>query len=246
MRQNVVLLVSVLVILLIPSVGLCLDTIVGVKGGAGVFSYLGEDYRDFLDTYYLEAEWKWGFAGGAFASIELSDIFALQPEILIVGAGNAYKEDASVYDPLGGPYSEWVLTIDEILYATLPVLVKVRFWRISVYAGPTPMLMLGNGKVRLKAQDENLQDDLESVGLSSVDYADGVFSKFALAATGGIGIELPFRRRRGVFSLEARAFYVFTNILDESQGLIFQSYGFVVMAGYGLDSNGQYAGTKIR
>jgi hypothetical protein len=227
----------------VPSSGLCLDTIVGVKGGAGVFSYLGEDYEDSLDTYDLTNDWKWGFAAGVSVALELTDVFALQPEILIVGAGDAYREDASVY----GPYSEWVLAIDQLLYVTLPVLVKVRFWRFSIVAGPMPMLMLGNGKLRLKAQDENLQYDLESVGWDSVDYADGVFSKFALAVTGGTGIDLPLRRRRGVLSLEVRGYYVLTNVLDESQGMDFQSYGFLVMAGYGLDSaRRNFAGTKIR
>jgi len=76
---------------------------------------------------------------------------------------------------------------------------------------------------------------------------DGVFSSFALALTGGTGVELPFRRRRGVFSLEARGYYVFTNILDPSQGSVFQAYGIMIMAGYGLDSKArEHRRSKIR
>ena len=132
-----------IVFLFIPSSGLCLDKIVGLKGGAGFFGYLGEDYQDFLNDYNLTNDRKWGFAAGAFVAFKLNDVLTLQPEILLLGAGNAYREDASVYDALlWGPYSEWVLTIDELLYATLPILVKVRFWRFSVFAGPTPMLAM--------------------------------------------------------------------------------------------------------
>ena len=128
MERKISLLVVIVVVLFIPFSGFCLDTTVGVKAGVGFFSYLGEDYGDFLDTYNLTNDRKLGFAGGVSVTLEFTDVFALQPEILIVGAGDAYRENASVYDALlWGPYSEWVLTIDQLLYATLPVLVKVRF-----------------------------------------------------------------------------------------------------------------------
>jgi len=99
----------------------------------------------------------------------------------------------------------------------------------------------------LRVDDDTLQNDLESVDWDSQKYVDGVFSSFALALTGGTGVELPFRRRRGVFSLEARGYYVFTNILDPSQGSVFQAYGIMIMAGYGLDSKArEHRRSKIR
>jgi hypothetical protein len=248
LRQRILFLISVAVILLIPSVGSCLDTVTGVKAGAGLFSYIGEDYQEFLDTNNLQNDFKWGLAAGAFVTIELTDFFALQPEILVIGAGDAFREGTSFYDAFfGDSYLGEVTNIDEIIYAAVPVLIKIRFWRISVFTGPTLMLMLGNGRLRLRADDEMLQNDLESVYWDSIDYADGVFSSFALAATGGTGIELPFVRRRGIFSLEARGYYVFTNILHPSQGPVFQAYGIMIMAGYGLDSKGrQHSRSKIR
>jgi hypothetical protein len=240
--------ISVVVILLIPSAGSCLDTVTGVKAGAGIFSYIGEDYQEFLDIYNLQNDFKWGLAAGAFVTVELTDYFAFQPEILVIGAGDAFREDNAFYEAFfGNSYHGDVINIDETVYAAVPVLLKIRFWRISVFTGPTLMLMLGNGRLRLRADDEVLQYDLDSVGLSSLDYADGVFSSFTLAVTGGTGVELPFRRRRGVFSMEARGYYVFTNILDPSQGSVFRAYGILMMAGYGLDSKGrEHRRSKIR
>ena len=81
MTRRIGLLFFLILVLFVPSPGLCLDTIVGMKGGAGVFSYLGEDYEDFLDTYNLTNDRKWGFAAGVSVALELSEVFVLQPEI---------------------------------------------------------------------------------------------------------------------------------------------------------------------
>jgi len=85
------------------------------------------------------------------------------------------------------------------------------------------MVKLGNGTLSRDADDEILQWDFWYTGLDSQEYASGVFSSFLLAATAGIGIELPFGRH--VFLLEARGHYVSTNVLGSTQGSDFNAYG---------------------
>jgi len=126
--RRILFLISVVLILLIPSVGSCLETVVGVKGGAGLFSYIGEDYQDFLDTNNLQYAPKLGFTAGAFIALELTDYFAFQPEILVIGAGDAFREDNAFYETFfGDSYHGDVINIDETIYAAVPVLLKIRF-----------------------------------------------------------------------------------------------------------------------
>jgi hypothetical protein len=233
-------LVYAVFVLVLPSAAFCLDTVIGVKAGSGYFSYTGEDYQDFLEINNRPNKRKWGFVGGAFVTIELTDYFAIQPELLVVAAGDAYRDDTSFWDAFfGDTYIGGVTYNDQVLYAVIPVLLKTGFWRLGFFAGPTLFLRLGNGRLRLQADDETLQWDLESTGLDSMEYADGEFSRFAFAVTAGTGIEFPAGRREGVFLLEARGHYVFTNVLDESLGLEYQAYGLMVMAGYGIGSGGR-------
>jgi hypothetical protein len=129
--------------------------------------------------------------------------------------------------------------IDRITYAAAPILIKMRFGKINIFAGPTVFLHLGNGKLILKAEDEYLQYDLDFAGLSSAEYIDGVFSTFTFAAAAGVGLELPIRGRGRVITLETRGHYIFTNVLDESQGSVFQAYGVMILAGFGINARGR-------
>jgi hypothetical protein len=246
--RRATLLIFIIVILSVSSSGFCIDTIVGVKGGGGHFSYMGDDYQDFLESNNMSSDLKLGFAIGAFVTIELADYFAVQPEVLLLMAGDAYRGDASDWDPvLAGPYYGEVKYIDQYLYAVIPLLIKTGFWRLRIFAGPTLLLRLGDGKMRLRADDELLQHHFELTGLDSLEYVDGVFARKAYAATAGLGFEFPAGRRGGVFLLEGRGQYVFTNVLDESWGPEFQAYGVLLMLGYGLGSGGrQQIRSKIR
>ena len=239
-KRTIFLLCVVIMVVLIPSEVYCLDSVLGVKVGVGHFSYMGRDYRDGLESGNLQNAFKLGYAAGLFFTIKITSVLAIQPEILVIGTGDAYKEEASLWDAvLWGPYYGQVKYIDRITYAALPVLVKTQFGRMSFSAGPTLLLHVGKGKLCLRADDEWLQYDLESVGWDSMEYLDGVFAPFVFAAAAGAGIEFPIGRRGGVLLLEARGHYVFTNVLDESQGQDFQAYGIMIMAGYGVDSRGR-------
>jgi hypothetical protein len=215
----------------------CLDSVIGVKGGLGHFSYAGEDYRDYLESADVQNAVRLAFAAAVFATLEISQAFAFQAEILLLRAGDACIGDASVWDDvLWGPYYGQVKYIDKTTYLAVPVLAKIHFGRVSLMAGPTLMVKMGSGKSILRAEDEWLDYDFESTGLDSMEYTNDVFSCFLLAAAIGIGIEFPVGRRGGIFLLETRGHYVFTNVLGESQGQTFQAYGVIVMAGYGWDA----------
>jgi hypothetical protein len=205
----------------------------GVKFGLEYFSYSGQDYENFLSSNGLRKALKLGVAAGIFATIYFTRAIAFQPEILVVWAGDAYKGYAFTWDAvLWGPYYGQVKYSDRVTYLTMPALIKMRFRPVNFFVGPTLMVKLGNGTQSLDAEDELLQWDFYYTGLDSQEYASGVFSSFLLAATAGIGIELPFGRY--VFLLEARGNYVFTNVLGSTQGSDFNAYSIGLMASYGI------------
>ena len=239
MVHRIAFLCYLMMLTILPS-GHCLESVLGVKAGVGHFSYVGRDYKDLLEGAGVQNELKLGLVAGLFAVIEITKFFVFQPEILLIRAGDALSEPASAWDSvLWGPYYGRVKYIDRVTYVAIPLLLKFRLGTISFHAGPTPMLMIGDGELRLKADDDWLQDDLEYTGMDSVEYAEEVFSSFALAAAAGIGIEFPVGRRGGIFMLEARGHYIFTNVLGEGQGMDFQAYAIMVTAGYGVSSRGR-------
>jgi hypothetical protein len=217
----------------IPALVHCRETTFGVKFGLEHFSYIGEDYQNFLESNGLRNALKLGLVAGVFATIHFTDVFGFQPEILVVWAGDAYKGPASSWDAvLWGPYYGQVKYSDRVTYLVIPALIKIRFRPIALFVGPTLMVKLGNGTLSLDAEDEVLQWDFWSTGLDSREYTSGVFSSFLLAATAGIGVELSFGRY--IFLLEARGHYVLTNVLGSNQGATFNAYGIGLMAGYGV------------
>ena len=219
--------------MLIPPLAHCRESLFGVKFGLEQFSYFGQDYQDFLASNGLRKALKLGLTAGVFATISFTNVLAFQPEILVVWAGDAYKGAASSWDSvLWGPYYGQVKYTDRVAYLAIPALIRTRFGYLNFLVGPTLLVKLGKGTLSRDADDDVLQFDFWYTGLDSQEYSTDVFSSFLLAATAGIGIELPFGRY--VFLLEARGHYVFTNVLGSTQGSNFNAYSIGLMAGYGI------------
>jgi len=98
------------------------QTTLGVKGGINVanISTDVEDFPDVIDS-------KTGFVGGAFVTLGLGSLFAVQPELL--------------YSQKGFKASEGILSAQlGTNYIEIPVLLKAQFklamLRPAIYAGP--------------------------------------------------------------------------------------------------------------
>jgi hypothetical protein len=239
MVRRATLLCFLMILAIIP-LGHCLEFVLGVKAGVGHFSYVGRDYQDYLDYYDLQNELKLGLVAGLFASIEITDSLIFHPEILLMRAGDAVSEPGNRWDSYySDSFYGQVKYIDQLTYAAVPLLLGFRLGRIILLFGPTPMILMGNGKLLYKAEDDYLQAYFEYEGRDSREYEEDSFSSFALAAAAGLGIEFPAGLRGGVFLLEVRGHYIFTNVLGKDAGADLHAYGITVTAGYGLSSRGR-------
>ena len=116
----------------------------GLKAGINVSNIWDTEAEDF------SADPKLGFAGGAFVTIPLGRLFAIQPEVMFVQKG--FKGSGSV---LTIPY-EVTRTTN---YLEIPVLFAVRpadF--ISIYAGPQVSFLLSQ-KDKLSFGNNTIQDE---------------------------------------------------------------------------------------
>lgn len=225
--------IAVLAILLgslLPSRVPGLGLVLGIKGGASIDSYFGSYYWSENMDDGLDGSWKVGFAAGLFCTLDLGSVFSLQPELLLVQAGNAATESALYW----GPYNGSVRHVDVLTYLSIPVLMKVRLRFLAIYLGADTRLRIGSGVARLEAEDETLQQSFETAGLDSMRYADDRFAPLTFAAVLGLEYVLPFKFLKGEWGVEARSQYTFTNLLGESQASVFNAVEVAVMLNYGL------------
>ena len=222
-------LLAILLVLLIPSPAPALGLVVGVKGGAGTCSYFGLEYWSDLADREMANALKLGYAGGVFCTLELSPLFALQPELLIVRSGNAESEEAIFW----GPYEGEVRHVDVLTYLSIPMLLKLRLMNTVLYVGSEARFRVGNGTARLKADDEALQDMFESMDLDSMLYASDVFSPLIFTAVVGLEFLLPTEFVNGEWAIESRVQYSLTNIYGEGQGSDYRVFEAALMVSYG-------------
>jgi hypothetical protein len=119
----------------------------GIKAGANISNFYGSD-----DASQLKANSYVGFHGGAFVSLFVGKVFAIQPEVLLSTQG-------AKVDDISGNKKDYKLT-----YINIPVMLKFRsIGGFYVEAGP----QLGfnvNSKVSGTGEDFAKSTDLSIAG----------------------------------------------------------------------------------
>lgn len=138
----------------------------GVKGGLNLSNVTGEDAG--------ESSMKIGAVGGAFLCYSITEIFAIQPEVLFTMKGAKGDED--------GTEVAW-----KVNYIEIPLLLKVKLptegnIKPALFAGPALGLLMS-----AKAEDEDMKDNMKSMD-------------FGIVAGAGIG----YKMEKGVLFAEAR------------------------------------------
>jgi len=188
---------------------------VGVKGGTGCATFLGQDFSDYLDSTGSDRTAFLPLAGGVFAEWDLGGNFALQPELLLLTLGGALTisgNEAAYYD--------W--------YIAPSVLAKARFGVFNVFAGPSILIELG--RYTLKARADNQAEIY--VTFEPNDAANLLF-----AATAGFGVQYPLGP--GSLVAELRGLYSFTSYhtkeaMEASTILDWKPFSVTALAGYSL------------
>jgi len=146
------------------------------------FANVAFEEDDGIDTKNLL-----GIAFGAAAEIGVSDIFAVQPEVLFSQHGFSFEED------FGGGTVDFDVILN---YLQIPLLAKLKFGSdavvINVLAGPH--VGFGIGDITFKADEEKETESWEDTGLQKFDFGitGGVGVSFA-AGPGNLGIDIRYQ-----------------------------------------------------
>lgn len=180
---------------------------VGLKGGWVRPTLAGSDIQN--------TSARNTFGGGAFLTLHLAPMFALQPEVLYLNKGTQATEE--------GVNAEFRLG-----YVEIPVLARLTFpmegarVRPHIFAGPAVAFRSkcqvsasgGGVSLTMACDDPNVDTPLKRVDWS---------------ITGGAGLSVPLGRISGL--LEARYDYGLTKIDDSSAAADVKNRAFMVFAG---------------
>jgi hypothetical protein len=132
------------------------ETLFGVKAGVNFASIVGDDFED--------ASSLTGFNIGAVASLGLSDVIAIQPEVVFSGQGAKDDEDGEFKTKLG--------------YVNVPVLLSFTVVEgLSLQAGP----QIG---INISAKDEFDGETEDIEGVNTLDLSGGFGAQYYLEDIG--------------------------------------------------------------
>ena len=148
----------------------------GVKGGLNLANVIGDDVK--------ESSMKIGAVGGVFMCYDITEIFALQPELLFTMKGA--KDDSA------GVELSW-----KVNYIEIPVLFRVNLptegkIKPMLYAGPALGILMS-----AKEEDEDVKDFMKTVDI-------GVLA----------GAGVAYQLEKGSISFEARYEVGMTTVMD--------------------------------
>lgn len=185
-----------LLICLLPLTAFSLDLAVGLKGGIGVPHFSGPDYRDTLDLTGINTQAKFGFSVGAFVTLGIVDLLAVQPEAYYAFMGGKFGDDTGS-------------VVQDSPVLQIPVLAKVRLrtgnLTVTPLAGPALLIKAGDWKNELVDADGNV--------LASGTYTDDEVADFIFGVIAGVGVEFDVGGR--IVSIEGRYQLGLTPRFDE-------------------------------
>lgn len=150
----------------------------GLKAGMNIANIHGDDVEDMWDS-------KIGICAGGFITCRLSDLFAIQPELLFTMKGAKAEEEV---------FGETMKVTMKMNYLEIPVLAKLSIptpgtVKPSLFVGPSLAIKL-SGKAKVEYAGESAEADIEE--LKSTD--------FGLVFGGGIDFALG----QGKLTVDAR------------------------------------------
>lgn len=195
---------------LVGVLGFCMDVAAGVRGSFGYGGFLGKDYPPYVWSYhYLDRvcfpDWE------AAAFLTMGGPLAIQLEAMYLRLGAALREEV-----IAPHYTEYIRA-DYLAYAAL---LKLRYQKQSLFAGPVLMHRIGLGSHKYK---------YEAGSTVEAGFADGKPSPIQLA--GACGLDRRLGAGRGNLLLGLRWIYSFTSFgtLDYDD---WNPYAYLVSVGY--------------
>lgn len=155
------------------------------------------------EDFDLDTKNRFGMAFGVAAEIGITEMFAVQPELLFSQHGYMWEESF-----LG----ETLKVTERRSYIQIPILAKLMFGSealgINVFVGPHVGLGIGEVKGETEFMGETESD--------SASWEDAGYKTFDFGVTGGVGVAFP--AGPGKLGVDIRYQLGLANILDEPEG----------------------------
>ena len=154
-----VLIGIILIFFLLPNLSLASGiSKKGIKVGLDFAKLHGKHVEDLEDFLEEDVESRTGFCVGFYLTYSISEMFAIQPEILFTTKGATYQEE--IYDVT-------LKASVNLSYIDIPVLAKLLIptqssIKPSIFAGPYVGINL-SGKSRIEIDGEAEEEDIEDL-----------------------------------------------------------------------------------
>jgi hypothetical protein len=177
----------------------------GIKGGLkiGVSSakLYGDDVGDFEGLLGEGLKSRIGFCAGGFITFNITEMFAIQPEVLYTMKGVRWEGGINGATPL----KIWI----KLDYLEIPVLVKIIVptpggVKPFLFAGPVLALKLSS-KVKAEYAGDSEEEDIEDENMKSTDFGlvIGAGVDFGLGIPGTGKMTLDVRYSLGLSTISA-------------------------------------------
>lgn len=149
---------TVVCMILLPNSSLAIELTGGLKIGANFANFYGEDLKELEEGLGEDFESKLGICIGGFITVNISEMFAIQPEVLYSMKGSKAE---------GTLFGETFKLQFNLSYLEIPVLVKLRIptqgnVKPSLFVGPSLAIKL-SGKMKFEYAGESEEEDIEEL-----------------------------------------------------------------------------------
>lgn len=197
-RLNTIIVTGALALMfLLPNSSLASGIKGGLKIGVSSAKLHGDDVGDLEDLFGEDLKSRIGFSVGGFITFNISEMFAIQPEVLYTMKGLRYEEEI-----FGETLKVWM----KLDYLEIPVLVKIIFPSPGgvnpyLFAGPAVAIKL-SAKVKAEIAGESEEEPIEE-GLKSTDFGlvIGAGVDFGFGASGMGKMTLDVRYSLGLSTI---------------------------------------------
>ena len=182
---------------LLPNSSLASGIKAGLKIGISSAKLSGDDVGDLEDLLGEDLKSRIGFSVGGFITFNISEMFAIQPEVLYTMKGLRYEEEM-----FGETLKIWM----KLDYLEIPLLVKIIFPSPGgvnpyLFAGPAVAIKV-SAKVKAEIAGESEEEPIEE-GLKSTDFGlvIGAGADFGLGALGKGTLSVDIRYSLGLSTI---------------------------------------------
>lgn len=164
MKRIIITIFAIVVVLTLSSASVSAQGLTaGLKGGMNIANLHGKDVEELEEEIGADLVSKMGFCAGGFITYSLSDMFAIQPELLFSMKGAKAEREI-----LG----ETMKVTIKVNYLEIPVLAKLSIptpgnVKPSLFVGPSLAIKL-SGKSKWEYAGESEEEDIEE--LKSTDF----------------------------------------------------------------------------